>query len=219
MEDQNPEVQNDLIKIGEKEYSQEDLTRLVGLGEIGAESEEKYGVKIDKIWPNHQRTINEKMQLEQRLADIEKVKTETPKTETELSEEQIAQGARDQLTKLGYLSESQVQQKINDALGGYRLLNHAQDVIDKMVDNGYPATNTEDLFEFMKDPSNPKDPEKAYKLMFEEQIDRIKEQKLASLKPSSMPTISSSTAGSKEPAPQKVTSKNLRETLAALLPD
>ena len=40
------------VKVGEKEYTQDELSKLVGLGEIGAEAEEKFNVKLDKVWPN-----------------------------------------------------------------------------------------------------------------------------------------------------------------------
>jgi Ca2+-binding EF-hand superfamily protein len=206
------------FKVGEKEYSQEELSRLVGLGEIGAEAEEKYGVRIDKIWPNHQRTINEKMELENRIKSLETAPKTAPSSQ-ELDDQAIAKQAREKLAELGYVGREEVQRMVNDTVAGLRLTEHAQSIIDDMAEQGYPKTNLEELLTFMSDPANPKDPKKAYKAMFEDEIDRVKESKLATLKPSAFVTTSSSTAGSKEPAPQKVTSKNLKDALMAVLPD
>src|SRR3990167_9054592 len=104
--EQTEEVQEpEKVKVGEKEYTQEELSRLVGLGEIGREAEEKYNVKIDRIWPNHQQTINEKLELEKRLKDLEEKQVETKaKAGEELTDEEIKQRARAEAKNLGLIS-------------------------------------------------------------------------------------------------------------------
>lgn len=213
---QTQEEQVQTIKVGEKEYSQEDLNRLVNLGEIGAEAEERYGVKIDKIWPNHQRTINEKLQLEQELNTLKS--SNTPKTEQQLSDDQIAQQAKEQLNKLGFVNKDEAQRMVNDAVAGYRLQEETKTVIDGMVEAGYPKAEPNQVWQHMVE-TGIKDPQKAYKDLFEGEIEKVKEKKLASLKPSGFVTSDGSTAGSKAPAPQKVDSNNLRDALLAALPD
>ncbi len=54
-----------------------------------------------------------------------------------------------------------------------------------------------------------KNPQKAYKDMFEDELDAIKEKKLAEIKPQGMITTNGSQAGGKQPAPVKITRANL----------
>ena len=52
MEPQVPEeVTPEVIKLGEKEYSQEELSKLVGLGEQAVELETKWDTKLDRLMP------------------------------------------------------------------------------------------------------------------------------------------------------------------------
>ena len=53
--------------------------------------------------------------------------------------------------------------------------------------------------------------------MFETELDKIKEQKLKSIKPGAFQTTEGSTAGSKKPEPVKVTRDNISELLNATL--
>ena len=58
-----------------------------------------------------------------------------------------------------------------------------------------------------------KSPEKAYKDMFETELDQWKEKQLRKITPNGIRTESSSTAGSKEPEPVVVTTQNLKTLL------
>jgi len=49
VEEKEEEKEPETLMIGDEEYKQEDLQRLVGLGKIGQEAEEKYNVKLDKV--------------------------------------------------------------------------------------------------------------------------------------------------------------------------
>ena len=205
------------IKLGTDEYTQEELQRLVGLGKIGVEAEEKYGVTLDKVWPNHQRTINEKFELQRKVDELERAKIQQPvQPPQNFDEAQMAQQARDQLNKLGYIPKAEVEQIIVNTIEGFRLRDGAQHVVESMSEQGYPKTTVDDLLNHMVQ-TGYRIPEKAYKDMFEAQIDAVKERKLASLKSGAMPTQQSSTAGAKVPAPQKITNENLQQALQAAL--
>lgn len=219
MGDQEEQVlEPEKIKLGEDEYTQDELNRLVGLGKIGAEAEEKYGIKLDKVWPNTQKTINEKLELEKQLNDLKsQVPTKQP-TEQELSEQQISEKAKAELSRLGYVQKDEVEKIAFNMVQGYQLRQGAQASIDNFTEQGYPRTTVDEVLQHMVD-TGINSPEKAYKDMFEGEIDKIKEQKLQSLKPSAFVTTSQSNAGSKSPAPQKITSKNLQDALLAVLPD
>src|SRR3990167_6585037 len=69
-QDEQPESQEpEKVKIGEKEYSQEDLAKLVGDGEKVAELEGKWNTKIDKLYPEYTKSRQE-------LADLKKQQEE-----------------------------------------------------------------------------------------------------------------------------------------------
>lgn len=222
MDNQPPQNEENIeevekVKLGEKEYTQEELSRLVGLGEIATEAEEKYNRPISKFWPEYTKSQQELATLKE---EIEKYKAtpSKPASEEELSQTQIETQARDTLAKLGYVQKDEVEKIAYNMVQGYQLRQGAQSLITDFTEQGYPSTTVDDILNHMAT-TGIQTPEKAYKDMFESEIDRVKEQKLASLKPSTFVTQSSSTAGSKAPAPQKVTSKNLNEALLAALPD
>ena len=41
------------VKIGEQEYTQEELDRYVKLGKLAQEAEDKYNTKLDRVWPEY----------------------------------------------------------------------------------------------------------------------------------------------------------------------
>lgn len=213
---QTENITPETFKVGEKEYTQDELTKLVGLGEMGREAEEKYGVTLDKVWPNHQRTINEKKELEEKLKAFETPKpTQTPE---QLSAAEIKEQTRAYLNEMGYVSKEQSEQIAFNMVQGFQLRQSAQNIIDSQVEAGFPESSVDEILQHMRD-TGINDPKRAYKDKYEDQIDKIKEEKIKSLKPSAFVTSSSSTAGSKAPAPQKVTSANLRDAIMAVLPD
>ena len=61
-----------------------------------------------------------------------------------------------------------------------------------------------------------RNPQKAYNDMYEAELDKIKEEKLNSLRGSGMVTTSSSTAGSKQPSPNQ-TPRNRTDLAKAVL--
>ena len=125
-----------------------------------------------------------------------------------------------QAKKLGLITkdvfEKSVKKIVRDEHEGAQILAKTNSVISEMAEKGYPKTTTEDLLEFMKDKNNPADPVKAYKIMFEEQIDQIKEQQIKGIKPAGMVTSEGSTAGAKAPPPpEPITKENLEAKLKA----
>src|SRR5258707_5967074 len=65
---ETPESQEvEKINLGGEEYTQEELTKLVGLGKIGLEAEQKYKTRLDRVWPEFQQVINEKKVLEDKV--------------------------------------------------------------------------------------------------------------------------------------------------------
>ena len=57
------EKEAEKVKLGEEEYTKEELDRFVKLGKIGVEAEEKFDTKIDKVWPEFTKTRQELKEL------------------------------------------------------------------------------------------------------------------------------------------------------------
>src|SRR4030043_1617793 len=99
-------VEPEKIKLGEEEYTQDELNSLVGLGKIAKEAEDKYNVKVEGIWPKFQQTINENVEFRKREEEAEKAGQEeeiTKKAEegAELTEAEQLELAKTKLKELG----------------------------------------------------------------------------------------------------------------------
>ena len=80
------------IKLGDKEYTQEELSQLVGLGEFAKEVETKQNRKLDKIYPDYVKATQRLSELEKELEETKA--TKVPQGEgTELTPEQIKEQA------------------------------------------------------------------------------------------------------------------------------
>ena len=211
------EAEVEKVKVGEKEYTQEELSRVVGLGEIGLEAESKYNVKIDKIWPNHQQTINEKKALEEKIAELEtkqvQVKSEAGQ---ELTPEEQVKQVRAELNKFGGVTEDNINDYIDNRLAARDLQEDVQAVIELAKDEGKPAISEQDLVEHMSQ-TGIRNPQKAYNDKFEPEIDKWKQSKLDSVKKPGMVTDEESTAGSKQPPKVEITRDNLKDHLDEVL--
>lgn len=214
-----------LTKIGEKEYSQEDLSRLVGLGETAQEYETKWNRPIKDFYPDY-------TQKSQRLADLERQQTD----QTRLVEEQKAKELQDKANKgqdlspeearamahkqareLGIMTEDKFATEVNkavaNALAAKDLLQDLNVVINEAKEKGQPQTTPEDLLKYM-DENGIKSPEKAFKLMYEGEIDKWKEEQLKKVRQPGFTTQESSTAGAKvPPPPQPITKENLAQAI------
>lgn len=208
------------LELGEKKYSQDELQRLVGLGENYSELETKWNTKIDKLMPEFTKKS-------QRLAEIEP-EWESLKKAKEDAEKTPAQGAPTPEEK------EQARKALVDLLGGdvvrkqdfdefyaqrraaEKLLEDVDGVINNAKEAGKPSTTKEDLLKHMSE-TGMRNPEKAYKDMFEDQLDKWKEDQMKKVKPSGMFTQSNSAAGSKQPSPTKLTKDNLASMIAEVV--
>lgn len=206
------------IKVGEAEYSQEELDKLIGLGKLGQELEEKWNTKLDRVVPEYTKATQRIKDLEDYKSTVEKL---TPKEEEKITDqEQVLVEARKQLESLGYLPADKVEKRAreiaNEVFSGYKLVEKVDSVISKQVEQGYPQVDRESLLAFMNE-KNLVDPELAYKVKFESEIDAVKEKKLASIKPTGFVTEKGSNAGGKQPQPVRVTKANLGEIIESYL--
>ena len=97
------------------------------------------------------------------------------------------------------------------------MLRVAEGVVKQATSDGKPTTTVDALLEHMED-TGIKIPEKAYKDMYESELDTWKADKVKTIKPQGLKTQETSTAGSKQPEPVKIdTMEKLGEALKSHL--
>jgi hypothetical protein len=213
-------TESETIKLGDAEYTQDELNRLVELGKLGSEAEEKYNTKLDKVWPDYTKKSQENIELKKQIEELSKPKPE-PVNPTFSEDQRIL--AKNQLKELlggepmtREEFNTEVDKQVMLRLQAKDLIADTEKTISEMETEGYPKTNVDDLLKHMSE-TGIKSPKKAYKDMFEEELDKIKESKLAGLRQPGLVTNGGSTAGSKEPQPVLVTESNLSELLKEAL--
>ena len=202
------------VKVGDKEYGQEELSRLVGLGELGMELETKWNTKLEKVYPEFTKATQERDTYRKKVEEFEasQVKEKAAKGE-ELSPEELKKQALTEAEGLGLVHSGNVNQFIANYLSARDLIDDTEAVIAQAEEDGKPKTTTEDLLAHMET-TGIKSPEKAYKDKFETELDELKEKKLSSIKSNGMQTLDGSTAGSKEPEIPKFTNlDSLRDAM------
>jgi hypothetical protein len=216
-EAQQPET----IKLGDAEYSQDELNDLVGLGKIAKEAEEKYNVKIDGIWPKFQQTINENGEFRKKQEEFDKHSEQEQLIKkagegVELSEsEQIALAAQ-KIREMGFYTKDDVAKEVSNIMAGRELLDQVNKLVDEQSQVGNPKTNAEELLSYM-DENGIKNPSVAYKLRFEKELDEIKASKLGGIKKDQFVTEEGGGTGNKLPRVEPVTRANLTDALSDVL--
>ena len=207
------------VKVGEAEYTQDELSKLVGLGKTAAEYEEKYQRPISQYYPQYQKEHKENIELKDKLKDLESAPKVTPTTTeaSQLNQEQIKEQAIKQADELGLLHKGNIKQIIADEIEGYRLLDTIDETITEAKEAGKPSVNSERLLEHMRE-TGIRVPGKAYNDLFETELDKWKEGQVKKIKPEGMTTQETTTAGSKQPPePPKITKDSLQESIRAHL--
>lgn len=215
VEPQNQDQKIENIKVGEREYSQDDLNRLVGLGEMATELEGKWNTKLDKVYPEFTRKSQILAEKERELEELRgKLNKPAESTNPEWNDETRAQAKKAIQEIYGdeLLTKKEAEQLYTVREQAKSLLGDIDTVIESAGEAGKPKTTPEDLLKHMET-TGIKNPEKAYKDMFEPELDKWKEEQMKKLKPASFHTQTTSSAGGKEPEPVVVTNDNLRSLL------
>jgi hypothetical protein len=223
-EENKQELEN--IKIGETEYTPEEAQHLIELGKLGKEAEEKFNTKLDKVWPEFSRSQNElkstKEELEkykQQLQDQAKQNAVDPN----LTEEQ-RRTAREQAKAIGIVTndqleewfESKFSQKYSSTREAERLLEDTSK-LEKEINgsDGRPKFNQQEVLEYMRD-NGIRNPQVAYKLKYEDQLDKWKEDQLNKNKNRGIYT-QITTSGNKQPKEIRPNKSNIEALMAEAL--
>lgn len=214
------EKQDDKIKLGNDEYTQEELSKLVGIGKVGLEAQEKYKTDITKVWPEYTKKSQKLAEYEEKLKEYEEkdkqALTEKVNQGEQLSPEEIRKQALAQADDLGLIHKGNITQFVNQVLSAKDLIHETEQIVDEARKDGKPETTVDDLLRHM-DETGIKSPSKAYKDMYEDELDKWKEQQMGKIKQPGFVTESSSTAGAKQPELRRPTNDNLREMLSSVL--
>ena len=225
--DAGGEAEGEKITVGETEFTQEELGDLVGKAQKISEFEEKQGQKWDEVvesWGKRGERIG-KLKAQVKEFEDANTQTQTDQTQDTVNQQMTPEQQEEAKKLIGnlmgdqYVSKADVEKQMDQLYQakreGEQMLRDVNKVVNQAKKDETPATTAEDLLKYMEDPANPKDPVKAYKLMFETEIDEIKEQKLKGIKKPAMTTQTESTAGGKEFTPPKVPStlEGLQEQL------
>lgn len=212
------EEEPEKIKVGEKEYTQDELSKMVGLGEVASELESKWNTKIDRLYPEFTKKSQQLAELEEKAKEQETLKQEQvqAKPQEQLTPEEQSQLIKQELKKYGVVTADEINKYIADFSAGKEILEDIDSLITEAKDDGKPVTTQQELLNYMSE-NGIRNPEKAYKLMFEDELDAWKEKQIDKIKQPSLESERSSAAGGKEPAPVKVTRDNLGQLLSDAL--
>jgi len=218
------------VKLGDTEYDVNQVQGWVEKAKAIEEFETKQGQTWEDVkesWGKRGEVIGKfkkltgaetPEELEERRSAEEKAKLESRANSGEdLTPEEQDKVVKEALTKqlkdLGYVSKEEFDQLYQERRSGERLFSQVNKVIKKAEAEGKPSISAEDLLLFMADPNNPKDPEIAYKVKFEKELDEWKTNQLSKMNKKGIITEDKTTAGGKDFAPKAPTSENLTEVL------
>lgn len=193
-------IVDNTIKIGDKEYTQEQASRLLGLGEVADEVQSRTNRPIDKLWPQANEEHKELLELKKKMGEFENFQNRL--TGVEPTPDQVNEEAKTKLKELGFVSrddmDSEVQNRVTAHLQGQEWIKEIQQINKEAEETGKPKVDPSDLFKYMGE-TGFKSPTKAYKDKFENELDTWKANKMAEIKPTGYTTQQSGTPGAKEP--------------------
>lgn len=208
------------LKVGNAEYTQDELNNLVGLGNKAKELEDRWNTKIDKLYPEYTK-VTQKLSEYEKQDQERKIREEAERLKAaeegkiELTPEEQREQAIKQAEDLGLVHKGNIQAQILQVLQARDLNQEIDKTVTQMAESGLPKITGDELLDHM-DKTGIKNPEKAYKDMFETQYEEWKVKQLQSAVKPGMVTESAATGG-KEPLPTKVTGDNIATLLNEVL--
>lgn len=217
MDQQPVSTEAEKVKVGDKEFTQDELSRLVGLGSTAAELESKWNTKIDSLMPSYTKATQQLKDYEEQLEAFKKEKEEKKSaTPDEMAEaRKLLKEQFGVLTRDDFETEFRSRYEVEKAA---EKLNGQLDKLAKDIDgvDGRPPFKPEDVLRYMAD-NNLKDPNLAYKIKFEKELDGWKEKQIQSVKKPGLITEKTAGAGVKTPEAVVPTRTNLVELLKEAL--
>lgn len=202
-----PEVQK--TKIGEKEYTSEELSELVGLGSRAKEIGESHG-GFDKFVSEYGRKSERIGELNKKLEEIEKTKVSGEPAEVEDQIEQARQAAR----KLGIVLKDDLDGYYQNRRGAEKLLETCQSLEGKIDgSDGRPKFDTQKVLEFMNQNPGFTDPQRAYEALNLDEVSNWKAEQISKKRSGGISTITE-TNTNKSPQPVVANKDNLHALIS-----
>lgn len=212
-----------LVKIGEREYSQEDLQELVGLGERAREVGDSHG-GFDKY-------VSEFGKKSQRIGELKKEleAVKNPIAQDGGLTDEATQQAKDAARKLGIVLTDDIKDMVGEILksefdnqysarrSGEKLLEEVQG-LEKQIDgtDGRPKFEAEKVLEFMQENRGFTDPQKAYEAMNLDKMAEWRANQILSKRRSGI-TTDTGTRTNKMPQEVSVNKENLHDLMREAL--
>lgn len=196
------------VKVGEDEYTLEELQSLVSMGKMGKEVEERYNTKLDRVYPAFTKTTQELKELKEKLEQ-----QAVPPTPVDVDEEVAIKQAREAAKRVGLVTSDDIADLVKKELPNYyKQQRESEKILDEVNklegkingSDGRPAFKAVDMLEFMRD-SGISNAETAYKVRYEKELDGWKEKQLSRAKKGDLFTNDRATTPSQptEPRPNK----------------
>lgn len=225
------------IKLGESEYTPEQLNELVGYGQKYQEFEKKYDTNPEKAWSAYGKMSNEVKDLRDKAGRLETVESELAvikaqkpaNTEGDYSTGQVAE-AQAALKKLGGVTKEDIpallkehgfvkKEDVEQEFEIRRIVKEFENLEGKYKgDDGRPKFDRDEMVTFMTR-TKMQDPEMAYRARFSDELSEFKAQRILEEK---YPQIKTSTDGAvdKKPKVDPVTSENInKRVMEVMFPD
>ena len=209
------------VTVGDKEYTQDELSQLVGLGETAKEYETKWNRKVSDFYPDYTQKSQRLSELERREQEREQVELKAKQESGDLSPEDERRLVVEQAKKFGLVTQDEfeikVNERVNNFFAGKQLLDDTKVAVTEANTKYGIKASVDSVVNHMTEYGFRK-PDKAIKDMFESEIDKWKEAQINGLKPTNMVTQDGSTAGAKvPPEPTFVTKDTLGAAIQASL--
>lgn len=212
------------VKVGEREYTQEELSALVGLGETAREIELKQNTKLDRVFPEFTKSRQELKDLKGELEELRSTQERFKQAITGENEapdpEALKAQAIEQARSLGLVTKEDAMQAAFEAVRAKETLDEIKAINKDAESNGKPRVDPKELLDWMgQNGLENASVTVGYKLKYENELDAWKQNKLEGIKQPGFETQSSSTAGSKEPPTDRdrLTKSNFSDRLRAFV--
>lgn len=210
-EEQTAQEELEKIKVGDAEYEPKEVEDYIAKGKRLDDFAKKYNTDPDKAWSAYGKTTQENKTLKEEIEQLKKKEVRPEPVQTdEFSEAQIQQ-AREQARKIGIVTQGDLDSWYQTRRSAEKMLdecgNYEKDVSG---DDGRPKFNTEEILTHMQE-TGIKNPMKAYKDKYENELDTWKESELNKEKGTKLPTLS--TEGTKTVKRVSVTKDNIGDMI------
>lgn len=198
--------QSQSVKVGDQDYSYEELNDLVSRGKFAREVETKYNTKLDRLMPEYTKATQKLKEYEPKITEYEdRLKEYEAKLNPQSGDLTDAQKieALKQAARMGLITEETLEEKVTNIIDrrftqlttANSKISETRDVIDKYKGEYGIEASIDDVIDFMRN-EGIKNPKYAMDIMFGDRLEEIRNQK-AKARDDEFLTQSSSTTGAK----------------------